>query len=112
MKKEKKLKKLKIETICRQQNYVAKITSLSKLEQHCGKRRKSWSSAFSSFHTKNPTVLKQDDCDGPVLLHWQIHKIPTCQTIGFECNTPETGLKLVVLVLMVSNKRISKDFTL
>ena len=32
--------------------------------------------------------------------------------IGFEHKTPETGLKLVALVLMVSNKSISIDFTI
>ena len=51
---------------------------------------------------------KKEDHDGPVLLHWLIHKIPSYQTIQYlEIDLKhKIGLKLVAIVL-----KISKDFT-
>ena len=50
--------------------------------------------------------------DGPALLHWLICKIPLYQTlqnlgISLKQKTPKTGLQLVAIVLMFSNKKIS-----
>ena len=54
---------------------------------------------------------------GPVSLHWLIRKIASYQTlqyfgIGIKHKTPETGLKLVAILLMSSNKKISTDSTI
>ena len=55
--------------------------------------------------------------DGHLSLYWLIRKIPPYQTlqysgIGLKCETPKTGLKLVAMILMFSNKKISTDFTI
>ena len=62
-------------------------------------------------------IFRTTGQDGPVSLHWLICKIPIRQTeqyLGnwFENETPETGLKLVALVLLFSKKRISKDINI
>ena len=64
----------------------------------------------SSFY--NGKNLEQEGHDGPVSLLWLIRKIPSYQTfqylgISLKHNTPTTGLKLVAVVLMFSNKKIS-----
>ena len=55
----------------------------------------------------------QEGHDGPVSLHWLIHKIPSYQTLQYlKHKTSKTGLKLIVIVLMFSNTKIFKDFTI
>ena len=61
--------------------------------------------------------VKHEGHNVPVSIHWQVSKIPIIPNITilgrllFKIKTPETGLKLVALVLMVGNKKISKDCT-
>ena len=58
----------------------------------------------------------QEGHDGPVSLHLLIRKILAYQTLQYlgmalKHKTPKTGLKLVAIVLMLSNMKISKDFS-
>ena len=118
---------------------VENSRKFSKWIENTGKRRNCSLRAISPFPTvfskdfycrqvKNQSlfgkVLKelhnkkeQKGHDGPVLLHWLIHKIPSYQTllylgIGLEKQDSKEGLKLVAIVLMFRNKKISKDFTI
>ena len=56
---------------------------------------------------------EQEGHDGPVSLHWLIPKITSYRTlpdlgIGLKQKTPKTGLKLVAIVPIFSNTKISK----
>ena len=60
---------------------------------------------------------QQEGHDGTVSLHWLILEIHSYQTlhylgIGLKHKTPLQGLKLVAIVLIFSNKKISQDFTI
>ena len=59
---------------------------------------------------------KQKGHDAPVSLHWLIREVHSYQTlhylgIGLKQDLLQ-GLKLVAIVLMFRNKKISKDFTI
>ena len=66
--KQQKLRLVQIETICRQQNKYDRKSEIcfGKDIKHCGKRRKCWLPAFSSFPTMfskgfSPRVVKSRD---------------------------------------------------
>ena len=75
------------------------------------------SPSLKSKTYENSGKNKQEGHDGPVSLHWLIHKIPLYQTlqnlgISLKQKTPKTGLQLVAIVLMFSNKKIFIVFTI
>ena len=68
------------------------------------------------MHRIDCEKMKQEGHDGLEMLHWLICKIHSPQTlqylgIGSKHKNPKTGLKLVAILLMFSNKNISKYFT-
>ena len=60
------------------------------------------------------TTPKQEGRNGPVSRHWLICEIGSYQAlktgISFKQKTPKKELKLVAMVLMFSNTKISKNF--
>ena len=69
-------------------------------------------SIFSFSHKiSNKMAMMALYCSTVLYLKSLHSKLYNTWPIGFEHKPPETGLDLVALVLMVSNKKISKGFT-